>query len=459
MLNDILLWAFIFVGTFNLIHFGLYLVAANIYDIDQNFRDKKRKKALSTKSSLKETQPLVSVLIPAFNESKVIQKSLESVYKNTYKNIEIIVINDGSKDNTKEIVREFIAHNSVKDVTPTTKIIRNMSGTFERIWFRDGEKPNPRLVLIHQKNTGKANALNNALTSDQIHGDLVMTLDGDSILAKNAIENAVKYFDSPEIAGVAANVRIAEEQTALGLLQRFEHLISYRSKKFYSLTNSELIVGGVASTYRYKTLREAGNYDDDTVTEDIGLSMKVVSAGNKSNRLVYGADVVAYTEGVGDFKTLLRQRYRWKLGNMQNIIKFRSMLFSSDKKYTKSLSYYRMPMAFFGEILLLLEPLVLLYAIYLSYQYLTIGLFLGAYMTITLYLFLTIWPDEHYSKRDKIKATIQAPVVYFIFYIMNVVQLVSLVRCLINYKKITGKTKTESTWISPSRRGLVTNSI
>lgn len=450
MLSDILFWAFISIGTFNLIHFGLYLISANVYDVQQELRQKKRTKGLYFGK-----RPLVSVLIPAFNESKVIEKSLKSVCQNSYKNTEIIVINDGSKDNTKEIVRKFIIDNSFKNVSPEHRFVRTREGLFKRVWERQKNIESPRLVLINQKNTGKANALNNALTSTQLNGELVMTLDGDSILGRNAIANAIKHFNSPDIVGVAANVRIVEEQTALGMLQRFEHLISYRSKKFYSLTNSELIIGGVASTYRRKTIQEAGNYEDDTVTEDIGLSMKIVSAGNKKNRLVYGADVVAYTEGVGDFKTLLRQRYRWKLGNMQNIIKFRQMLFSKDSKYTKALTYYRMPMAYFGEVLLLLEPLVLLYAIYLSWQYLTIGLFLGAYMTITLYLFLTIWPDEHYTVKDKIKATVQAPIVYFVFYIMNIVQIVSLVRCLINYKKITRKSKTESTWVSPSRRGLV----
>ena len=453
MLNDILFGIFIFIGTFNLIHFGLYLVSANVYDVSNILRKNNAKKPMLGRPPLSARRPLVSVLIPAYNEAKVIERNLRSVWNSTYDKVEMIIINDGSFDNTKGIIRQFISEKGRISNSPHGKIVRTDNG-LKRIWEREKDDKIRRIYLINQRNTGKANALNNALRSRHINGELIMTLDGDSVVAKSAIANAVSYFDSSDIVGVAANVRIIEEPTVLGMLQRFEHLISYRSKKFYSITNSELIVGGVASTYRYSTLKSVGHYEDDTVTEDIGLSMKIASKGNKKHRLVYGADIMAFTEGVFDFKTLLKQRYRWKLGNMQNVLKYRSILFSRDKKYTKSLTFYRMSMAFFGEVLLALEPIILLYVIYLSLQYLTIGLFLGAYMTITLYLLLTIWPDEHMKTKAKLKASLQTPILYFVFYIMNYVQLISLVKCFINYKQITGQRKTATTWISPLRRGL-----
>ena len=459
MLNSILFNLFLIVGLFNLVHFALYLVGANFYDVKAiNKRHRSAKKSRPGRRPLSERNPLVSVLIPAHNEAKVIERTLRSVWNGTYQDIEIIVVNDGSTDATSLVVRRFISQKGRNYRPRSSKIVRGGKG-FVRTWVKGGSTLNRRIHLIDQKNAGKASALNNALKSKWINGELVMTLDADSILAPEAIANAVKYFDSSDVAGVAANVRIIEEPTALGLLQRFEHMIGYRSKKFYSLTDSELIIGGVASTYRRSVMRKVGYYDNATVTEDIGLSMKIAALGNKKYRLLYGADVLASTEGVSNYKMLLKQRYRWKLGNLQNTLKYRKMLFSTDKKYTKMLTFYRMPMAFIGEFLLMLEPLIMAYVIYLSILYLTVGLFLGAYMTITLYVLLTIWPDEHLSFKAKIKSSLQAPMLYFVFYIMNSIQLISIVKCLFNHDQITGRKQTETTWISPTRQGKAVASV
>jgi hypothetical protein len=129
------------------------------------------------------------------------------------------------------------------------------------------------------------------------------------------------------------------------------------------------------------------------------------------------------------------------------------MLFSRDKKYTKMLTFYRVPMAFFGELLLLLEPVVLAYVIYISTKFLTPALFISAYMTITIYVLMIIWPDEHLDLWGKVKASIYTPLLYFVFYIMNIVQLVSIIRCLINGKQIVSLKETRKTWISPKRSG------
>jgi len=280
-----------------------------------------------------------------------------------------------------------------------------------------------------------------------------MTLDGDSLIEKHAIAKAVSYFDNPRIVGVAANVRIMESLSVLGLLQRFEHMIGYRSKKFYSLTNSEFIVGGVASTYRYDVLKEVNFYDDDTATEDIGLSIKIVGLGNKHYRIVYGADVVAMTEGVQTFKALLKQRYRWKLGSLQNLFKYNHMIGEVDEAYNRMLTIYRLPMAIISEVILMLEPFLLGYAIYLSIIYHTLGLFVGAYLTITVYILWTVWPDEHSTIRRKLMASLYAPFMYFIFFVMDTVQIVSIVRCLYNGKLVIHRSTESSTWKPVERTG------
>jgi len=416
--KDFMFYLFVTVAMVNVMHFGFYLVGANIYDIWQAFRSNK-----PVKRSRKQ-RPLVSVLIPAHNEEKAIIRCLDSVRHSSYRKLEIIVIDDASNDNTAQLVMNYICKYPNRSIS----------------------------LLVMQKNRGKAGALNHAL-SRQAQGELIMTLDADSVLHKQAIKNAVSYFDNPKVAGVAANVRIMDSTRILGLLQKFEHMIGYRSKKFYSLANSEFIIGGVASTYRRNILKQVDFYDEDTVTEDIGLSLKVVSLGNRDHRIVYAADVVAMTEGVQTFGALVKQRYRWKMGSLQNLLKNRQLFANNGEQYSRMLTLYRIPMAFLGELLLLLEPLLLGYIIYLAFVFHTPTLILGAYITITLYILWTIWPDEHTSWPRKLQLTLYAPLMYFIFYIMNVVQYAAVIRCLFNYKQVLRQGESVGNWVSPERSG------
>jgi biofilm PGA synthesis N-glycosyltransferase PgaC len=419
MLLQILFYLFVTISVIDIIHLGFYLVGANYYDIWQ-FRRNARVKSRSHHK----LRPLVSVLIPAHNESLGIIRCLDSVRKNTYRKLEIIVVDDASTDDTRKLVRAYITEYSNRNIK----------------------------LMYKQRNVGKAEALNHALRSGA-HGDLVMTLDADSVLHRKSIANAVSYFEDPKVAGVAANVRIMDSLTILGLLQKFEHMVGYRSKKFFSVTNSEYIVGGVASTYRQDMLKQVRFYDNDTTTEDIGLSLKVVALGNRENRIIYASNVLAMTEGVQTFKALLRQRYRWKLGGLQNLIKYRGLLANTDKRYSRSLTFYRLPMAFFGELMLLLEPLAIGYVVYVCYLLLNPSMIIGAYMTITGYLLLNVWPDEHMNFAKKCKMSLYTPVMYFVFYLMNMVQLAAIFHCIINYKQALNRTKVLSNWVSPKRVG------
>ncbi len=420
MFAAVLFYVFMFIGLFNLAHIGLYLIGANAYDV----REYKRRKR---KSERTRRAPTVTVLIPAHNEEMGVIRTIESVKKSTVRSLEIIVIDDASTDNTYDIVADYIRKNP--DFNYQVKLLRCV------------------------KNVGKAGALNYALNRG-IKSEFVMTLDADSILHPKAIENATDYLiDDPHVAGVAANVRVTNDHSILGLVQRFEYLVGYRSKKFYTMSNSEFIVGGVGSTYRYSVLKQVGFYDHDVQTEDIALSLKVASLGNRNYRLVYGADVVAMTEGVQTFKQLLRQRYRWKLGSLQALFRYRQLALKMDKRFSRSLTMYRLPVAFLGELIVLVEPFILAFVMYLSFLYLSPQSFAGAYALISLYLLWNIWPDEHMKFREKLRMTALTPFMYFLFYIMNVVQFWAIMQCLLHYKKITGKEATSATWKSPERSG------
>ncbi len=441
-------YLFIVMGMINVVHFGFFLIGANIYDIWQYLRARKQTPPQSA------DRPLVSVLIPAHNEGKSIIRCLESVYRNNYSNFEVLVIDDASSDNTSMLVSNYIRNLSAR--SDSYYLARQgRTGVFTRrfIRMRPSVSNTNFHLLSRQKNQGKGAALNYALLRGVAKGELIMTLDADSVLHPDAIKRAVSYFSNPSVAGVAANVRIMESLTPLGLLQKFEHMIGYRSKKFYTLSNSEFIIGGVASTYRSDVMQKVGYYDEDTQTEDIGLSLKIVSLGNRQNRVIYAADVVAMTEGVRTFKALLRQRYRWKMGSLQNLFKHRQLLANVNKKYSRALTFYRIPMAFWGEIMLLFEPIMLAYIFVLSMQAKNPAMFIGAYMTITLYLLWNIWPDEHTGLKSKLRLSAYAPIMYLLFYVMNLVQVIAIFKCLFNFKQMTLRDATPSSWISPERSG------
>jgi len=449
------LYLLAFANFINIFHIGLYTVGANSYDIlrFKKERDLLRKQQRPSRAKKTPRLALVSVVIPAHDEARVIRRTLDSILISSYPNIEIIVVNDGSTDKTAAVVRDYIKRvKKRRDLRLRSYFTAAGFASSNKRRYVRVNRANCRIKIVSQRNQGKAAAMNNAI-KNHVKGQFIMCLDADSILQPKAVERAVNYFKDYHVIGVAANVRVMASKTMLGKVQRFEHMIGYRSKKFYSLANCEFIVGGVASTYRKTVIKKVKFYDNDTMTEDIGLSLKIVAQkGNRKHRVVYAPDVVALTEGVQTFNDLLKQRYRWKMGNLQNLFKYRSLIGKYDpKKYSRALTMYRLPMAILSEVLLVLEPLLLGYIIYLSIVYHTLGILIGAYITITIYTMSVFWPDEHLTLSDKLKMSLSALWIYALFYIMDTVQIFAIFKSLRLYRNIIHREISIATWVSPKR--------
>ncbi|HSX44977.1 MAG TPA: glycosyltransferase [Candidatus Saccharimonadales bacterium] len=398
------------------------LIGASIYDMRLIRRQSMRRKHPHRRAYRK--RPLVTVLVPAHNEEVVIKRCLDSLLASTYRKFEIVVIDDASIDNTRQIVMQYIcAHPS-----------RNIS-----------------LLNMHV-NRGKAGALNHALKR-QARGDIIMTLDSDCTIDRYAISRAVRHFIEDEPSALSPNVRIMDNGKILGTLQQFEFLGGFRSKKFNNISNSEYIVGGAGAMYTRDAMNKLGGYDESMKTEDIALSLALASLGNKENRIHYASDVLVYTEPVSTYKSLLKQRYRWKFGGLQAIYQNRQMLFNSHRKYSKMLSWVRLPMAVWAEFQLLLEPIYFTYFIYLALKYHNPILFIIAWATMTGFLLLALWGDEHMTLIRKIRMTLLAPLMYIVFYVMTSIQVIAAFRCLFNFKFIANRKLVRGTWISPERIG------
>ncbi len=402
--------AILLLGFINFFRLTLLTILTIAYDrfIARNNLLKRSTSSLSKsgKKNYYRYSPLVSVVIAAYNEEKVIKRTLSFLFNSSYKHIEVIVVNDGSKDKTEDKVLEFIKEN-----------------------------PDKKVTYVYQANQGKAHALNNAI-NNHVKGKLMMCLDADSILTKNALRNCVPYFRNRNTKALATNVKIITDISLLGLIQKIEYLMGYHLKKALTVGNIEYIIGGVGSVFRTSVIRKLGAYDTDTVTEDIDLTMKVVRLGNKKNLLVYAEDVVVFTEGTLSLKALFKQRFRWKFGRFQTFWKNRDLFFNRDKKYSKFLTFVYLPFQLFSEVTFLFDPLFIAYIAYISIKVGDITSYYGMFLFMMFYVAIAIVTDYMSSAKERSILLLFTPISYLMFLLVSIVEYCGLIQCIIKWKEI-----------------------
>ena len=177
-------------------------------------------------------------------------------------------------------------------------------------------------------------------------------------------------------------------------------------------------------------------YDTNTVTEDIDITMKILQNGNKNNRVIYAADVIAYTESVLDIKGLIRQRFRWKWGRCQTFIKNKNLFFTKDKKTSKLLSFFYLPFAIFCDFSFFWEPFMVFYILFVSIYYKDPITLLSAFTVITLYIIVNIIAENTINPKEKLKLLAIAPSMYFYFYVLSFVEYIALIKALVNIKNL-----------------------
>ena len=412
----------LFFGAVNLIRIFLFLIGSDIYGLVNHLNRKNSNKA--------PYQPKVSVVIPAYNEQATIIRCLNSVVNNAYPKhlLDILVVDDGSSDATNEVVKAFILKNADSNIK-----------------------------LVTQENSGKAHALNNAIRNHST-GSIIMCLDSDSYIEKDAIRNAAQYFKDESVAALSANVKISDAEGLLNLIQKFEYIVCYQMKRAQTVFNIEYIIGGIGSTFRKSVLSEIGYYDTDTVTEDIDITMKIIRKGNKTYRAIYGSDVIAYTESVLNVRGLIKQRYRWKWGRSQTFFKNRKMFFNKDAKFTKGLTFIYLPFAIFGDFAFLLEPLLLAFLVFISIYFKNPLTLLSAMAVFIFYLSLNIFAEDTISTKDKLKLVIIAPTMYFYFFILSFVEYVALIKTLQNLRNLKPSIdEARCSWDHVARRAVSIN--
>ena len=382
----------IVLGILNILRMVFFMVGSDIYTVKQALRTRRKKNILFG-------LPTFSVIIPAHNEEHTVSCTIQSVIDARYPKdrLEIIVVDDGSTDRTYAIAEQYRS-------------------------FRD-----LNFTVIYQKNAGKAHALNNAMRNHAT-GELMMCLDADSSLDPNALMNAASYFVDPRTVALSANVKIRATGTLFNLIQLFEYLVCYQMKRAQTIFNIEYIIGGIGSTFRRSALQQVGFYDTDTITEDIDLTMKFLLLGNKQHRVIYGSDVIAYTESVLDLGGLIRQRFRWKYGRAQTFIKNKSLFFSADTKNSRWLTWFYLPYAIFSDIAFFFEPFMVSYIAYIVIRYGDWATLVSAIAVIGGYIAMNILAEDTIPRKQKVFLTAIAPIMYLFFYILSYVEYLALIK-------------------------------
>ncbi|MEO1942224.1 MAG: glycosyltransferase [Campylobacterales bacterium] len=245
-------------------------------------------KSANKVNQVRYTKRRVTIIVPAYNEEVVIVNSLLSLKEQTYPNLEILVVDDGSKDRTYLKAKQL-----------------------------EFEKGQRRLVVYRKKNGGKAKAINYGV--ERATGELIVVVDADSKLNKEAIELMVPYFDNPEIAAVAGSVYVVNQVNLLTKLQALEYIEGLNmvraGQSFFKAVN---IVPGPLGMFRKSALYDVGLYTDDTFAEDCDLTLRLLMKGYKVD---YEFDAIAYTEAPEDLMSFIKQRYRWTRGILQALMK------------------------------------------------------------------------------------------------------------------------------------------
>ncbi|WP_165437034.1 glycosyltransferase family 2 protein [Streptococcus ruminantium] len=285
----------------------------------------------------KKSYPPISILVPAYNEEVTIISSIQSLLKLDYPVYEIIVLDDGSKDKTAKLVREYFqleeCHCEIK--------YRLSCRPYHRIsekWFGS-----VHLTLIEKENGGKGDVLN--LGINAANHDYFLCIDADSILQKDSLKNLVrpmqKWDNVISVGGVvqvAQGVRIVDGQvnnyqlpwSLLPCAQAIEYDCAFLGTRIlFDYLQSNLIISGAFGLFHKEYVIAVGGYDTQTLGEDMELVMKLhyfCRNNNISYRICYETSAICWSQAPNSLGDLCQQRRRWFLGLYQCLKKYYKML-------------------------------------------------------------------------------------------------------------------------------------
>jgi cellulose synthase/poly-beta-1,6-N-acetylglucosamine synthase-like glycosyltransferase/spore germination protein YaaH/peptidoglycan/xylan/chitin deacetylase (PgdA/CDA1 family) len=287
-------------------------------------------------------QPPVSVVIAAYNEEKVIVRTVRSVLNNGYANLEVVVVDDGSKDGTLAVLEEEFGGDA-------------------------------RVQILTQPNSGKAGALNFGIRKSS--HNILVALDADTIFRKGTIEKLVRHFGDEKVGAVSGNARVGNRKGWITRFQSIEYVCGFNlDRRALDLLNAITVVPGAVGAWRKDLIEQVGGFTDDTLAEDTDITLAIRRLGYS---IRYEEDAIAYTEAPESTRDLAKQRFRWAFGTLQAAWKHRDATFNANYGF---LGWVALPSIWIFQVMLAaLSPFAEIAMI--------IALFAGNWRIVLLYYF------------------------------------------------------------------------
>ncbi|WP_226036115.1 polysaccharide deacetylase family protein [Aquibacillus saliphilus] len=281
-----------------------------------------KKRTSARHQAVKEqSNPFVSVIIPAYNEENVINKTIESILKSNDQNLEVLVVDDGSKDQTSLAVSRMY----------------------------DADK---KVFLFQKTNGGKASAIN--LGIRKAKGDIFIAIDADTVVSPDSISMLIRHFSDKNIAAVSGNVRVGNKKNLLTSWQHIEYVTGFNlEKRAFATLKCVPVVPGAIGAWRKQVVEDLGYFTDDTLAEDTDMTLKIIREGYK---VEIDEQAYAYTEAPATIRDFLKQRFRWTYGTLQCFWKHKKAVGGIKHK---SLGFIALPnMLLFQFIVPFFAPLI-----------------------------------------------------------------------------------------------------
>ncbi len=282
--------------------------------------------------------PVISMIAPAYNESATIGESLRGLLTLYYPNLEVVVVNDGSEDDTMSVLTEqfnLAPTYAIYDHRLDTNLIRGL--------YRSDAYPN--LVVVDKDNGGKADAMNAGL--NVAHGELVCAIDADTLIEPDAMQRMVRPFlMKDDVVAVGGTIRVINScgvvqgrvttprapRHPIPGFQVAEYMRSFLFGRLgWNRLGGNLIISGAFGLFRRDVLIAAGGYAQDTVGEDMELVLRLRRRGyeqKKPCRVEFIPDPVAWTVVPSSLRILASQRDRWHRGLADVMWRHRRILFN-----------------------------------------------------------------------------------------------------------------------------------
>lgn len=263
----------------------------------------------------------VGVVVPAYNESKVVLKTVQSLLQSSYPNLTILVVDDGSTDDTFENCRAAFSHL-------------------------------PNVSVVTKPNGGKSDALNLGISI--LRTEIIVALDADTVFPPDTISYLVEKLSDPGVAAVAGNAKVGNRVNLLTKLQALEYITSQNlDRRAFDTLKAISVVPGAVGAWRRQAVMDVGGFTTDTLAEDADLTIRLLRGGYD---IRFAPRAVALTEAPETLTDFIKQRHRWTFGTMQV---FRKHLDALKLRDSKPVALIAMPnILLFQFILPLFAPLV-----------------------------------------------------------------------------------------------------